>query len=162
MPKSNSSHFGSPSRKEKEEQEQPLIKKSPEPNWQAEHFEFKTSPYRWLLILGPYLVRATNALPIMVTVPIAVQLTEIYDLSSITVVNINSISYSLLIGPLSIVAIWAASRWELSHLLHASAVLQVVGTFIRMLTIWTGQFYWLLIGVVLCAIAQPMWGACMI
>ena len=161
MPKSQSSNFGSPSRKEKEEQ--PLIKKSPEPNWQADDFiEFKTSPYRWLLILGPYLVRATNALPIMVTVPIAVQLTEIYDLSSITMVNINSISYSLLIGPLSIVAIWAASRWELSYLLHASAVLQVVGTFIRMLTIWTGQFGWLLVGVVLCAIAQPMWGACMI
>ena len=79
--------------------------------------------------------------------PVAIQMQEAYKLSSITIVNLCSISISLLTLPGTFISIWAFTHFSMSTVLRLASFAQLVGMLIRDLTFITGTFEPLIFGV---------------
>jgi len=68
--------------------------------------------------------------------PVALQIQKTYGLSSITIVNLCAMSFSMCSAPMSYVSIWAYSKYEISTVLRIASVFQLIGMLVRDLTIW--------------------------
>ena len=79
--------------------------------------------------------------------PVAVQIQEAYGLCSVTLVNLCAMSAAINSVPMTLVSIWAFSRYEMSTVLRVASGIQLIGMLVRDLTIWNDQFWPLLMGV---------------
>ena len=83
---------------------------------------YKSEPYRWVILVACMLSILNNAVSVSTLSPVAIQVQETYELSSLTYVNLCAISFSLCSVPFTIVAVWAFKHYSLTKVLRLASV----------------------------------------
>jgi len=96
-----------------------------------------------------------NSLTMMTLTPVALNVANTYDVNIIWV-HLCSFGFCLTYVPMNFVAIWMYKTFPRHQCLRVGAVLQLMGVWLRYLTILTGDYWYILAGQFVVAIAQPM------
>ena len=84
--------------------------------------EIKTTSYRWVILFSFMLSIIGNAVAVATLSPVAIQVQEAYQLRSVTVVNLCAISFPICSVPGTLIAIWAFSKFNVSHVLRLASI----------------------------------------
>jgi len=117
--------------------------------------EFRTSRYRWVILVGCMLSIMVSTLSVATLSPVAIQIAQAYHIRSVTVVNMCAISFSLCSAPFTVLSIMAYRRYEMSKVMRIASFFQLAGMLIRDLSIPNDAFWPLLAGVLLQSSASP-------
>ena len=88
--------------------------------------------------------------------PVAIVVTEAYELRSTVIVNACSMSFSFCAVVMTFKAIWLYQRFSTSFVLRLGSLLQLVGSCVRLLCFWYSEFWPILLGTILSACAGPI------
>ena len=78
----------------------------------GEPIEYKSTPYRWLILMVVFLCTVCQTMTVMSIAPVAVPVQEAFSLKSSLPVNMCAMSFSLCGVPMTFVAVWAFANYS--------------------------------------------------
>jgi len=100
------------------------------------------------------LVLNNSMIPMTVS-PVALNVATTYDVNIIWV-HLCSFGFCLMYVPMNFAVIWMYKTFPRHQCLRVGAVLQLIGVWLRYMTVLTGDYWYILAGQFVVAIAQPM------
>ena len=116
---------------------------------------YKQTKYRWVILIGCMLSTINYSIAFPTLAPVAVQIQSAYELSSVTVVNLCAISFSLCSAPATFLCIYVLGRFKMSTCMRIASVFQLLGMCIRDMSIFTDSFWPMLIGMFIQSSVTP-------
>ena len=117
--------------------------------------EYRTVPYRWLILLVVTLAQLTGNLIFVTLQPIAIPTTQAFNLGSVLYVNFAVILNSLNAIPMTFFCVWAFSRYSTSNVLRIVISVLLIGTIFRSLCVRTDNFWPVFVGSFFCSCCNP-------
>ena len=111
--------------------------------------EFKQTKYRWVILIGCMFCIFNNTVSVATLSPVAIQISEAYELSSVTIVNLCAISFSLCAAPFTFLCIIALGKFKMSTVMRFASLIQLIGMLVRDMSMVHDKFWPLLFGVFL-------------
>lgn len=117
--------------------------------------EYKTTPYRWVVILLLFgNVVTFSAISVSLS-PAASNIAEAYQIDTLAV-TFCAISFTLFYIPMTFAAIYMFDYMRPSHVFRIATFIALVGGWIRLFSKSSGTFTWVLIGWILISLAYPI------
>ena len=139
-----------------DQENQPLLSKESDP-LASPHY--RTTWYRWVILLGLSLSFMSSVTSALTLNTVAVQVRDLFDLPSTTLVNLCAISFTAVFVPGVLVAVWALKHYSIVSVLTFASLMCLFGQLIRYLTVWTDSFGCLLTGAIVISIPAPFFQA---
>lgn len=122
---------------------------------EKQNVEYKTTPYRWVVILLLFGNVVTFSGISVSLSPAASNIAEAYQVNTLAV-TFCAISFTLFYIPMTFVAIYMFDYMPPRFVFRIATLLALTGGWIRLFSAASGSFTWILIGWLLISLAYPI------